>query len=1133
MKKLKLLFLLLLPLAALGQQVYKLPFDTVVVTKNLKLPNYGAGLVQLDARGNVSTIAVSGLPFLPTTLTANSNVEAGTNTLILQATGTGSDVGNAQLSVARSLVSLNMHNTTNSDAASISISGTTSLSAAFGGIFSGTHINIMNASNSGFTVQTWDGHGIEYISDYSAFFQGNSLITKTFADGRYAPITGGSYAPAFSGLSSQYVKGDGTYATFPTNVSSFANDAGYLTSLSSLAWSKITGTPTTVAGYGITNAVVTNPTTNTTISAAANNFIINGTGGNVGLSYNGASSTQSSIQVFGDASNNALFYLNASNSTGAYQRITSVNNVLPGGGVTGIAVEDQINNKGLVYVHNYGANYTPLSIVHKGYVDSAITANTSSAITASSTNVLTNKDLTSVTNTFPTFNQNTTGSAAKWTTPRNLAGNSVDGSANVAFSNKFIVQGTADAGLSGAQFLGALGTGIVKNTTTTGVLSIAVPGTDYQAPLSGTGYLKQSGGSSSYVTSIPNTDLANSSITINGTPVSLGGSAVSAPTTYDYVISKSGSNYIATPRAGSGNSAYTNTNLNTVLTSVMSVLTPSGGAGTGGGSIHFTVGTFTLSTQWVISGWETNFTNPFSQLTITGEGYATHIFANTTGNNAIVINNDASVTLRDMRIESNFLSALRLDNSGANSEISTYKSTFDNLYLIGYDSSTAAFYGQNFWECLFQNIHVQNTAGDAIILENNSTTINYGNSHFNFLKAYAGTSSPYAGLKIRSTNTTKFMDMLTFDNFECFAGYYGLYTEYTSYCTFNFFDIEFVPNAISLGNASKETLGYTFNSGYIGVTTGGTGIACSTSASAGSFKNIFLDIDATAIGINDQQGFRAPNSWEVTYGYNSTPGNSVINSPSVTPYVWKGVAKANTSTTLSAPILRHGVTLTGSYTNFYSTNGNNTAASATGAFFNVDGNTYTDGFTAASTTLGYMFANVLKAPTFAASNAGQVYTNAATLAILGPPSAGTNVTITNPFSFWVQSGISRFDAPVYAKSLVVNSTVSAQNTTATLTAAQFGGGTVSVTSPAAVTLTLPTATACATQIAATQGTRYFFTIDNSASTSSGAVTLALGTGFTQSNIITGSNTNTLAIGTVGTWEIYFTSATAANISRLQ
>jgi len=81
---------------------------------------------------------------------------------------------------------------------------------------------------------------------------------------------------------------------------------------------------------------------------------------------------------------------------------------------------------------------------------------------------------TNLAGTIPTWNQNTTGTAAAWTTSRNLAGNSVNGSANVAFANKFVVQGTVDTGLSGAQFLGALATGIVKNTTTTGVLSIAI-----------------------------------------------------------------------------------------------------------------------------------------------------------------------------------------------------------------------------------------------------------------------------------------------------------------------------------------------------------------------------------------------------------------------------------------------------------------------------------------------------------------------------------------------------------------------------------------------------------------------------------------------------------------------------------
>lgn len=49
-------------------------------------------------------------------------------------------------------------------------------------------------------------------------------------------------------------------------------------------------------------------------------------------------------------------------------------------------------------------------------------------------------------------------------------------------SAKYIVQ-QADASLPNAQATGALATGILKSTTSTGVLSIAVAGTDYQAPL--------------------------------------------------------------------------------------------------------------------------------------------------------------------------------------------------------------------------------------------------------------------------------------------------------------------------------------------------------------------------------------------------------------------------------------------------------------------------------------------------------------------------------------------------------------------------------------------------------------------------------------------------------------------------
>jgi len=120
-----------------------------------------------------------------------------------------------------------------------------------------------------------------------------------------------------------------------------------------------------------------------------------------------------------------------------------------------------------------------------------------SLATLSGSQALTNKDLTGAGNTFPTFNQNTTGSAAKWTTARNLAGNSVDGSGDVPFTNAFIVKGTTDAGLSGAQFLGALATGLLKNTTTTGVLSIAAAA-DIYGPFTGctgsSGFFLKDGG---------------------------------------------------------------------------------------------------------------------------------------------------------------------------------------------------------------------------------------------------------------------------------------------------------------------------------------------------------------------------------------------------------------------------------------------------------------------------------------------------------------------------------------------------------------------------------------------------------------------------------------------------------------
>lgn len=59
------------------------------------------------------------------------------------------------------------------------------------------------------------------------------------------------------------------------------------------------------------------------------------------------------------------------------------------------------------------------------------TAPSGAAVGTTDAQALTNKDLTGAGNTFPTFNQNTTGSAATLTTARTIDGQSFNGSANI------------------------------------------------------------------------------------------------------------------------------------------------------------------------------------------------------------------------------------------------------------------------------------------------------------------------------------------------------------------------------------------------------------------------------------------------------------------------------------------------------------------------------------------------------------------------------------------------------------------------------------------------------------------------------------------------------------------------------
>lgn len=371
--------------------------------------------------------------------------------------------------------------------------------------------------------------------------------------------------------------------------------------------------------------------------------------------------------------------------------------------------------------------------------------------------------------------------------------------------------------------------------------------------------------------------------TVGGNPIG-GGSTVSS-TEADYVVSISGSTITATPRTGSGLSTHTGTDAYTVIQACINDLTPAGAIGSGGGRIHIQRGSYSLSDELKIVGWEGTANNQQSQLVIEGDGYNTLLRQLTSGKNGLIVSNGACFGLRNLQIATGSAAkaCLRLDKGGATTEESCNRSFIDNVLFNGTSTTDPAGYFQNFFELTIPYARFVNTNNHALVLENSSSTTNYGNSAFGQISCYASTASPFAGLVARTTNSTHVLDMIAVQYFYCTAGYYGLFTQGLQGSSFQLVDIEYIGHPIWFdGGASLvDTRMVSILSGYLLPNTGGTAITCTQYTGGNSF-DVYIETngDSTVRPVSDASQYRPVNRYQLIY---PTPAaaNSITNAGTV------------------------------------------------------------------------------------------------------------------------------------------------------------------------------------------------------------------------------------------------------------
>jgi hypothetical protein len=357
-------------------------------------------------------------------------------------------------------------------------------------------------------------------------------------------------------------------------------------------------------------------------------------------------------------------------------------------------------------------------------------------------------------------------------------------------------------------------------------------------------------------------------------PSVVNGSAVA-----DYVVAEVGGNIVATPSAASGLPKHegTTSEVGTVINAALASLQ-------GAGHLHLALGSVsTNDAEIVIVG--AAVSNPYSpavKLIVTGDGKTTLSQASA-GLNTLVVKNAASVDLSGFRLFSGTAaaSALLLSDKGSESEISAVASRID-LSCSSTSTSSPAVVFQNAYQCTVPMLRAINGSNDGLVIENTSTTINYGNSAFGVINVYASKASPHAGLKILTTHHEHFPNLITFDFVQCVgSGYYGIYSLGARNITITKVDLENMVAPVWCDGNSEgaQTKNLKILSGYIQAVEANPAIT-NTKYTAGNSFDATIEGGATCVPIEDSSLYRSVNKYGLILENVASANNISIVNPS-------------------------------------------------------------------------------------------------------------------------------------------------------------------------------------------------------------------------------------------------------------